>query len=158
MNKYTKISILVVTCLAIGYLSSIVTKSSVDTWYPTIIKPSFNPPNWVFPIAWTTLFVFMGIAGGLVWDKIKIKPDEVKKALVFFAIQLALNALWSLLFFGLRNPMLAMIEIILLWLMIYETFVKFNKIDKISGYLFVPYLLWVSFAAVLNVSIWWLNQ
>jgi len=158
MNKYTKISILVVTCLAIGYLSSIVTKSSVDTWYPTIIKPSFNPPNWVFPIAWTTLFVFMGIAGGLVWDKIKIKPDEVKKALVFFAIQLALNALWSLLFFGLRNPMLAMIEIILLWLMIYETFVKFNKIDKISGYLFVPYLLWVSFAAVLNVSIWWLNH
>jgi tryptophan-rich sensory protein len=158
MNKYTKISILIVTCLAIGYLSSIVTKSSVDTWYPTIIKPSFNPPNWVFPIAWTTLFVFMGIAGGLVWDKIKIKPDEVKKALVFFAIQLALNALWSLLFFGLRNPMLAMIEIILLWLMIYETFVKFNKIDKISGYLFVPYLLWVSFAAVLNVSIWWLNH
>lgn len=158
MNKFTKISILVVTCLGIGYLSSIVTKSSVDTWYPTIIKPSFNPPNWAFPIAWTTLFVFMGIAGGLVWDKIKIKPDEVKKALVFFAIQLALNALWSFLFFGLRNPMLAMIEIVLLWLMIYETFVKFNRIDKISGYLFVPYLLWVSFAAVLNVSIWWLNQ
>jgi benzodiazapine receptor len=158
MNKFTKISILVVTCLGIGYLSSIVTKSSVDTWYPTTIKPSFNPPNWAFPIAWTTLFVFMGIAGGLVWDKIKIKPDEVKKALVFFAIQLALNALWSFLFFGLRNPMLAMIEIVLLWLMIYETFVKFNRIDKISGYLFVPYLLWVSFAAVLNVSIWWLNQ
>jgi tryptophan-rich sensory protein len=82
----------------------------------------------------------------------------VKKALLFFVIQLALNALWSILFFGIRNPFLAFIEIILLWLMIYETYVQFGKIDKIAGYLFIPYLLWVSFAAVLNGSIWWLNR
>ena len=157
MNKYLKILIFVVTCLAVGYLSSIVTRSSVATWYPTLVKPSFNPPNWAFPVAWTTLFVFMGIAAGLVWDKIEIKKGEVQNALLFFFIQLALNALWSFLFFGLKNPMLALIEIILLWLMIYETYMKFNKIDKTAGYLFVPYLLWVSFAIILNGNIWWLN-
>lgn len=157
MNKYVKILIFIVTCLAVGYLSSIVTRSSVATWYPTLVKPSFNPPNWAFPVAWTTLFVFMGIAAGLVWDKIEIKKGEVQNALLFFFIQLALNALWSFLFFVLKNPMLALIEIILLWLMIYETYMKFNKIDKIAGYLFVPYLLWVSFAIILNGNIWWLN-
>lgn len=157
MNKYVKILIFVVTCLAVGYLSSIVTRSSVATWYPTLVKPSFNPPNWAFPVAWTTLFIFMGIAAGLVWDKIEIKKGEVQNALLFFFIQLALNALWSFLFFGLKNPMLALIEIILLWLMIYETYMKFNKIDKTAGYLFVPYLLWVSFAIILNGNIWWLN-
>jgi tryptophan-rich sensory protein len=157
MNKYIKILIFIVTCLAIGYLSSIVTKSSVETWYPTLVKPSFNPPNWAFPLAWTTLFIFMGIAAGLVWDKIEIKKEEVQKALLFFFIQLALNALWSILFFGLKNPMLALIEIVLLWLLIYETYMKFNKIDRIAGYLLVPYLLWVGFAMILNANIWWLN-
>ena len=157
MYKYVKILIFVVTCLAVGYLSSIVTRSSVATWYPTLVKPSFNPPNWAFPLAWTTLFVFMGIGAGLIWDKIEIKKGEVQNALLFFFIQLALNALWSFLFFGLKNPMLALIEIILLWLMIYETYMKFNKIDKTAGYLFVPYLLWVTFAIILNGNIWWLN-
>lgn len=157
MNKYVKILIFVVTCLAVGYLSSIVTKTSVETWYPTLIKPSFNPPNWAFPVAWSTLFIFMGISAGLVWDKIEIKKGDVQNALLFFFIQLTLNALWSVLFFGLKNPLLALIEIILLWLMIYETYMKFNKIDKTAGYLFVPYLLWVSFAMILNANIWWLN-
>ena len=157
MNKYIKILIFVVICLAVGYLSSIVTKSSVETWYPTLKKPSFNPPNWAFPVAWTTLYIFMGIAAGLVWDKIEIKKEEVQKALLFFFIQLALNALWSILFFGLKNPMLALVEIVLLWLIIYETFMKFNKIDKIAGYLFIPYLFWVTFAIILNANIWWLN-
>jgi tryptophan-rich sensory protein len=82
----------------------------------------------------------------------------VKNALVFFAVQLALNALWSFLFFGLKNPMLAGLEIVILWLMIYETYTKFVKINKIAGYLLIPYLLWVSFASVLNASIWWLNR
>ena len=158
MNKYVKIAILVATCLALGYLSGMVTQSSIKTWYPTIIKPSFNPPNWLFAPVWSTLFVFMGIAGGLVWSKIDQKKGEVKKALLFFAIQLFLNSLWSILFFGLKNPMLALVEIVLLWLLIYETFVQFNKIDKIAGYLFIPYLIWVGFAAFLNLSIWWLNR
>ena len=157
MNKYLKILIFVVICLAVGYLSSIVTKSSVETWFPTLKKPSFNPPNWAFPVVWTTLYIFMGVAAGLIWDKIEIKKEEVQKALLFFFIQLALNALWSILFFGLKNPLLALVEIVLLWLMIYETFMKFNKIDKIAGYLFIPYLFWVTFAIILNANIWWLN-
>jgi len=158
MNKLTKILTIVVTCLAIGYLSGTVTRASILTWYPTLVKPSFNPPNWIFAPVWSMLFIMMGIAAGLVWDRIDFEKEFVKKALVLFAIQLGLNALWSYLFFGLHNPMLAGIEIILLWLMIFETYTQFSKINKIAGYLFIPYLAWVSFAMVLNASIWWLNR
>lgn len=160
MNKYTRILIVVVTCLAIGYFSGMATQSSIKTWFPTLIKPSFNPPNWVFAPVWSMLYIMMGIAAGLVWNRMEASKDKelVKKSLIFFAIQLGLNALWSVLFFGLRNPMLALIEIVLLWLMIYETYIKFSKIDKIAGYLFLPYLAWVSFATILNASIWWLNK
>jgi tryptophan-rich sensory protein len=100
----------------------------------------------------------MGVAAGLVWDTIELNKEVVKKALFFFIIQLALNALWSYLFFGLQNPMLAGLEIIVLWLIIYETYIQFGKINTVAGYLLIPYLLWVSFAAVLNGSIWWLNR
>ena len=158
MNKITRILSVVVTCLVIGYFSGIVTRSAIADWYPTLIKPSFNPPNWIFAPVWSMLYVMMGVAAGLVWDRMEQESEVVKKALLFFAIQLGLNALWSYLFFGLRNPMLAGLEIIVLWLMIYETYVQFAKINKIAGYLFIPYLAWVSFAAVLNASIWWLNK
>ena len=158
MNKITRILSVVVTCLVIGYFSGIVTRSAIADWYPTLIKPSFNPPNWIFAPVWSMLYVMMGVAAGLVWDRMEQESEVVKKALLFFVIQLGLNALWSYLFFGLRNPMLAGLEIIVLWLMIYETYVQFAKINKIAGYLFIPYLAWVSFAAVLNASIWWLNR
>lgn len=158
MNKITRILSVVVTCLVIGYFSGIVTRSAIADWYPTLIKPSFNPPNWIFAPVWSMLYVMMGVAAGLVWDRMQQESEVVKKALLFFVIQLGLNALWSYLFFGLRNPMLAGLEIIVLWLMIYETYVQFAKINKIAGYLFIPYLAWVSFAAVLNASIWWLNR
>ena len=158
MNKITRILTLVVTCLVIGYFSGMGTRSAITTWYPTLVKPSFNPPNWIFAPVWSMLYIMMGDAAGLVWNRIDFEKEIVKKALVFFAIQLALNALWSYLFFGLRNPTLAGIEIVILWLMIFETYVKFSKINKIAGYLFIPYLLWVSFATVLNASIWWLNR
>ncbi|MBA0883572.1 TspO/MBR family protein [Flavobacterium undicola] len=158
MNKITKILIVVVTCLAIGYFSGIVTRSAILDWYPTLIKPSFNPPNWIFAPVWSMLYIMMGVAAGLVWDRIDYDKETVKKALVFFAAQLVLNAIWSYLFFGLQNPMLAGLEIVVLWLMIYETYIQFAKINKIAGYLFLPYLAWVSFAAVLNASIWWLNR
>ncbi len=147
-----------VTCVIVGAVSGLITKQSVETWYPTLIKPSFNPPNWLFAPVWSALYIMMGIAAGFVWNRIDIQKETVKKGLLFFAIQLALNALWSFIFFGLHNPMLALIEIVLLWLMIYETFVLFNKVHKIAGYLFIPYILWVTFALVLNASIWWLNR
>ena len=158
MNKITRILTVVVTCLVVGYFSGMVTRSAIITWYPTLVKPSFNPPNWIFAPVWSMLYVMMGVAAGLVWNRIDFDKENVKKALTFFAIQLALNALWSYLFFGLKNPMLAGVEVVLLWLMIFETYSKFLKINKIAGYLFIPYLLWVSFASVLNISIWWLNK
>ncbi|RZJ30819.1 MAG: tryptophan-rich sensory protein [Flavobacterium sp.] len=158
MNKYLKIGILVATCLCVGYFSSLATMSSVNTWFVTLKKPSFNPPPEVFAPVWSFLYVLMGIAGGLVWGRIDYERDAVKKALLFFAIQLGLNGLWSLLFFGLKNPLLALIEIVLLWLMIYETWFKFKKIDKTAGWLFIPYIAWVTFATFLNASIWWLNK
>jgi translocator protein len=160
MNKISKILVVVVTCLVVGYFAGMVTRSAITTWYPTLVKPSFNPPNWIFAPVWSMLYVIMGVAAGLVWNRMEQEKEKevAKSALIFFAIQLALNALWSYLFFGLKNPMLAGLEVIVLWLMIYETYLKFAKIDKIAGYLFIPYLLWVSFASVLNASIWWLNR
>ncbi|OIQ17614.1 MAG: sensory protein TspO [Flavobacterium sp. MedPE-SWcel] len=157
MSKTVKIIILVIICLAVGYLSSLVTRDSVATWYITIQKPIFNPPNWLFAPVWTLLYILMGIAAGLIWSEIDTKKEVIKKALLFFAIQLALNALWSYLFFGLHNPLLALIEILILWVMMYKTFSLFSKINKIAGYLFIPYILWVSFAILLNAAIWWLN-
>ncbi len=158
MNKSLKIIICVAICLTVGYLSSIVTQSSIQTWYPTIEKPSFNPPNWVFAPVWTLLFILMGIAAGLVWDKYTTNRELVKKGLLFFGVQLALNALWSYLFFGLNNILLASIEIVLLLLIIYETYLLFKKIDQKASYLLIPYLLWVSFATVLTITIYFLNQ
>lgn len=158
INKISKILVVVVTCLVVGYFSGMVTRSAITTWYPTLVKPSFNPPNWIFAPVWSMLYVMMGVSAGLVWNRMEQEKEMVKNALVFFAIQLALNALWSYLFFGLKNPMLAGLEIVILWLMIYETYTKFIKINKIAAFLLIPYLLWVSFAMVLNASIWWLNR
>lgn len=158
MSKYLRIIYCVAICLVVGYLSSITTQSSINTWYPTLIKPVFNPPNWLFAPVWTLLFIMMGIAAGMIWNQLENQRELVKKALLFFTVQLLLNALWSYLFFGLNNVLLALIEVILLWLVIYETFHIFKKIDKKAAYLFIPYLIWVAFAAVLNGSIYYLNR
>lgn len=158
MSKYLRIIYCVAICLVVGYLSSITTQSSINTWYPTLIKPIFNPPNWLFAPVWTLLFIMMGIAAGMIWKHLESQRELVKKALLFFTVQLLLNALWSYLFFGLNNVLLALIEVILLWLVIYETFHIFKKIDKKAAYLFIPYLIWVAFAAVLNGSIYYLNR
>jgi len=158
MSKIVKIAIAVAICLGVGFGSSLVTQSSITTWYPTINKPSFNPPNEVFAPVWTILYVMMGVSAGLVWSKMEVVPVLVKKALWVFTIQLILNALWSFLFFGLQNPFLALAEIMLLWLMIFETIKLFKPIDALASKLMIPYLLWVSFAMVLNGSIWWLNR
>ena len=158
MSKYLKIIYCVAICLAVGYLSSNVTQSSIKTWYPTIEKPIFNPPNWVFAPVWTMLFILMGIAAGMVWNKLESNKELVKKGLLFFTVQLLLNALWSYLFFELNNILLAFIEIILLWLIIYETYYIFKQVDKKAGYLLIPYLGWVGFATILTGTIYWLNR
>ncbi|ESU29675.1 benzodiazepine receptor TspO [Flavobacterium limnosediminis JC2902] len=158
MQKITRILTVVVTCLCIGYFSGIITRNSIEVWYPTLVKPGFNPPNWVFAPVWSTLFVMMGVAAGLVWNRIESDRINVRKGLQFFAIQLVLNFLWSYLFFGLHNPLLALVEIVVLLLMIFETYVVFKKVDKIAGMLLLPYLAWVGFATVLNAAIFWLNR
>lgn len=139
-----------------GIIGSIFTASSIPTWYATLQKPSFNPPSWVFGPVWTTLFVLMGIAAFLVWQQ-GWKKKSVKIALSLFGVQLFLNTLWSILFFGMKNPGTACIEIIFLWLAIVATMIAFLKISKTAFWLLVPYILWVSFASFLNYTIWSLN-
>lgn len=158
MQKIIRIAVVLTTCLLVGYFSGMVTRDSITTWYPTLVKPSFNPPNWVFAPVWTILYIMMGVAAGMVWNRLEKDPENVKKAFTFFIIQLALNAAWSVIFFYLHNPFLALLEIILFWLIIFETYTQFKKIDKTAALLLIPYLAWVSFATVLNASIWWLNR
>ena len=158
MKKMLRYALPVVLCLAVGYVSGEVTKENIATWYVHLNKPFFNPPNWIFAPVWTILYLLMGFAAGKVWNDESSSKEVIKKALLFFSAQLALNAAWSYLFFGWHNPLLALLEIILLALMIYETYVQFKKINKDAGYLLLPYLAWVGFATILTASIWWLNK
>jgi translocator protein len=125
-------------------------------WYATLEKPSWNPPSWVFGPVWTLLYVMMAIAAWLVWKCGGFSRQRV--ALTLYLVQLFFNALWSPLFFGLRNPGLAFVDITLLWLALLATLVAFWKVRPLAGALLIPYLLWVTFATVLNFSIWQLNR
>ena len=156
MNKYTKIAITVSICLLVGYLSSIVTQSTIKTWYPTLIKPSFNPPNWIFAPVWTLLFILMGIAVGRVWFYGR-RHRWGKTALSHFIAQLLFNGLWSLVFFGLKNPLLGLLVILILWVLIQRTLFWFRLVDRKASFMLYPYLAWVSFATVLNGAILYLN-
>jgi len=157
--KLSKGIISVTVCVLVGFLSGFATQSSVKTWFPTLVKPFFNPPTWVFAPVWTILYILMGLSFAIVWSNTNVKNEKnIKKAMLLFGIQLVLNALWSILFFGLCNPFLAFIEILLLWLLIFETIKAFGKIDTLAAKLLYPYLAWVSFATLLNGSIWYLNN
>jgi len=155
-SKILKLVASILVCQAAGLVGSLFTSPAISSWYATIQKPSFNPPNWVFAPAWTLLFLLMGISLYLVWSK-NWQDQEKKKALFVFAFQLLLNILWSILFFGLQSPLYAFIEIIILWLAILFTIISFYKISKPAAYLLLPYILWVSFASILNFSILILN-
>jgi len=154
MNKIVKFLIAIIVCQLAGVIGSIFNIISLENWYPLLVKPSFNPPNWVFAPVWTSLFFLMGISLYLIWTS---KKKNKKIAINLFIVQLILNILWSALFFGLRCPLCAFIEIIVLWIAILFTIIYFYKISKISAYLLIPYIIWVSFAAVLNMFIFLLN-
>lgn len=139
-----------------GFLGALATTPAIKTWYAHINKPPFNPPNWLFAPVWTTLFLLMGIALYLIWKQ--GITNASKTALIFFFIQLALNTLWSIIFFGLHQPFYAFLEIIILWLVILMTIIKFYSLSHLAAYLLMPYLLWVSFAGFLNFNIFWLNR
>lgn len=147
--------IFLVICLAVSAIGGAITATSVDSWYQTLAKPSFNPPDWVFAPVWTTLYVLMAVAGWRVW---RSPPSIIRiRGLLAFAIQLSLNLLWSFVFFGLRLIGMALAEIILLMAAIAVTTVLFWRIDRLAGALFLPYLLWVGYASILNFSLWRLN-
>ncbi|MBN1273042.1 MAG: tryptophan-rich sensory protein [Candidatus Aminicenantes bacterium] len=139
-----------------GVIGSIFTVRSINTWYEGLNKPTFNPPNWIFGPAWTLLYLAMGIAAYIVWRNGWSKR-EVKVALIVFAFQLVLNALWSIIFFGMRAPLAGFIEIFFLWAAILATLILFWRISLAAGLLLLPYIGWVSFAALLNYYLWRLN-
>jgi len=158
MNKVKifKLVISVLVCQAAGLIGSVFTAPNIATWYAGVAKPAFNPPNWLFAPVWTTLFLLMGISLYLVFEN-GLEKKDTRFAVSVFGVQLILNIIWSAVFFGLQNPFLGLVEIIVLWLAILANIVLFCRISKIAGYLLIPYILWVSFAAFLNYNIWILN-
>ena len=156
-SNMKKLIFCIFICLFAGFIGSFFTTPAIPTWYATLLKPSFAPPNWVFFPVWTSLFIMMGISLFLVWQK-GWEDRKVKTAFYIFAVQLALNVLWSVAFFGFRSPLLGLMEIIILWIAILATTLSFMNVSRTAAYLLVPYILWVSFAAILNFSIWALNS
>jgi benzodiazapine receptor len=142
-------------CFGVGVLGSLATRPEVDTWYRSLNKPVWNPPGSIFGPVWTTLYVLMGIAAWLVWKREGFWP--AKTALILFAIQLVLNGAWSWIFFRMHRPDLAFLEILFLWIAIAATTLAFFRHSQLAGWLLTPYLAWVSFAAVLNFTIWRMN-
>jgi tryptophan-rich sensory protein len=152
-NQWWMLGGFVVASFAAAALGGATTAGSVRDWYPTIAKPAWTPPSWVFGPVWTELYAMMALAGWLIWRR-----AGWCSALVWFAAQLALNAAWSPVFFGMHRIGLALVNIVLLWLAIAGTTVAFWRVMPVSGVLFVPYLAWVSFATALNLAIWRLNR
>ena len=146
----------VVLCQCAGIIGSVFTAPAIPTWYASLQKPAFTPPSWLFAPAWITLYLLMGIAAFLVW-RVGLENRKVKTALAVFLVQLVLNSLWSVAFFGMQSPLYGVIVIIVLWLMILLTIFKFARISAAAAWLLTPYILWVSFASALNISIWMLN-
>ncbi len=142
-------------CFAVSAIGGVVTATSVGSWYQELEKPAFNPPDWLFAPVWTTLYILMAIAGWRVW---RCAPSAARTtALIMFAGQLCLNLAWSMLFFGLQLIGGALLEIVLLLLAIVVTTALFWRIDRPAAALLLPYALWVSYAALLNLSLWMLN-
>jgi tryptophan-rich sensory protein len=157
MNKFLKFVVSLGICLLAGGLGTIFTVSSIPTWYAALNKPVFSPPNYLFAPVWTILYILMGISLYLVWKK-GIKTKKSREAIYTFGVQLFLNAIWSPVFFGYKNIFLALIIIILMLVFIIKSIVLFAKIDKKAAYLLYPYAAWVSFATILNFSVWILNR
>lgn len=155
MKPIFKLIISIAIPLAVGGISSYFTATNVESWFTTITKPTFNPPNWLFAPVWTTLYIMMGIALFLVWNKKSTLSKN--KAFLFFAVQMILNFLWSMIFFYQHEIGWALVDIILLWIMIIFTIFAFAPFSKTASWLLVPYICWVSFATLLNYSIWHLN-
>ena len=178
-NELVKFVFSIIICEMAGAIGSAFTFSAIDGWYKTLEKSPLNPPNWIFGPVWTILYILMGISLYIVWSanwkirneifKSKIKPWnrfsekfvsgswQKLNLILIFAFQLVLNSFWSIAFFGLKSPGLAFFVLLMLWFAILYTIINFYRVSKISAYLLIPYILWVSFAGYLNYSVWILN-
>lgn len=162
-NKWPWLFFFVFICEMAGAIGSVFTIPTITTWYASLNKPMFNPPNWIFGPVWTTLYALMGISIFLMVQKLhdkgmKKKTDkEIKSLVVLFFVHLAINVLWSIVFFGMHEILLAFAMILLLWMLIAVLILRFYKFSHAASWLLMPYFLWVSFASVLNFSLWRLN-
>lgn len=155
VNAPMKLFLSLALTLLIGFGAGFATASSIGTWYAGIQKPFFNPPNWIFAPVWTLLYILMGVSFYFVWKLAETSRRNF--AMFVFVVQLALNGIWSLIFFNMHQVGWALVDIVILWIMIIITMYLFTSLSKIAAWLLYPYLLWVSFATVLNFSIWQLN-
>lgn len=168
IKSIPKLIFSIIICQFAGIIGSVFTAPAIPSWYAGLAKPAFAPPNWLFAPVWITLYLLMGISLYIIWGKASQKSTNTRKAgkpwknpiifgIMLFAVQLILNTVWSLLFFGLRNPMYAFAEILALWAVIALTIWQFRKVDMKAAYLLVPYIAWVTLATFLNYFIWVLN-
>jgi translocator protein len=155
-TKWLGLAVAVAICFAAAAIGSMLTMPALRDWYPTLDKPGWTPPNWIFGPVWTVLYLAMAVAAWMVW--LRRSSSYVTSALILFAFQLVLNLAWSGLFFGLRAPGAALIEIVILWCAIAGTVASFRRISAAAGWILLPYLAWVGFAAALNFAIWQLNS
>ncbi len=151
-----KAVLFILGCELAGVIGSAFTFSALASWYPLLVKPFFNPPNWIFGPVWTILYALMGIAAYLIWSK-GIGKGGVRFALSLFALQLALNVLWSALFFGLRSVLFGMMGAVALWVAVLIATIEFRNVSRWAMLIMLPYLIWVSFAMILSISLFMLN-
>jgi benzodiazapine receptor len=142
-------------CFAVAGIGSWFTTASLNEWYPDLRKSTLTPPGWIFGPVWSVLYLMMAVAAWLVW--LRRDCSGARAALIIFVLQLAINAAWSALFFGLRSPLAGMLDIAALWCAIVATVIVFAKINRPAAWLLAPYLGWVTFAGYLNAAIWLLN-
>lgn len=155
-SRWLPLAMFLLLAFIAALVGTMATNSSVDTWYRTLQKPAWNPPDWLFAPVWTLLYIAMSVAAWRVW-RVGSAADA-RRTVRLFGAQLALNALWSILFFGLQRPGAALIDVIVLWLVLIRLYVRFRSVDRVAGWLWTPYVLWVSYAALLNAAIWELNR
>jgi tryptophan-rich sensory protein len=155
--NWVKLLASVAACQLAGILGAVFTRSAIPSWYAALKKPGFTPPNWLFGPAWITLYLLMAVAAYLVWQK-GLRQPGVSAALAAFVLQLLLNAAWSPVFFGLRSALAGAVIIVLLWLAILLSMALFFKVSRPAAWLLLPYLLWVTYASALNISIYFLNR
>ena len=155
MNRWLALFLFLLASFTASAIGGFATFDAVRTWYPTLAKPAWNPPASLFAPVWTVLYILMSVAAWRIW--LRRETPAAWPALRLFFVSLVLNTLWSVLFFGLRRPAWAMADIVLLWLTLVLLQIRFGRIDRGAGWLWAPYLAWVTFAVTLNAGIYWLN-